>query len=554
MLEHLEFFKTLPIKEIKKQWWLKGFISNLAPDIARRLEPVKRAIEMHSQAKGSRTIGAVSASGGEQPPGGIDPAEGAVDDPQEQLQLRLATAVDPDDIEYEEMALHDSSRKAGLTSAALYRTKLKNTDLLYEQLGLIGNKMAEPHRDLLEESLNRNKAIFGNTAKGKLHRFTDAEGNIVYHKVNLEDQTPISKRACRCRPELMKVTEDHINKLVKLGVITPDSTGPWSAPMILVPKPGTQTKQNPQGEYRGYVDLREINKRIKKCGFQMKTAGGIYELMHEAEVFATLDMKLWFHQISIWPPHRKHFNFTTPSQGMYQHGTLPMGYINAPHAAQDAVETIFRVKIPKRQGPPFEGKIALDRIISVYIDDIIIFADIKSHGKVLGFVFTTLHKHHMQLSPDKAHLFSSRIYFLGFYLENGENGTKLHVDPAKVEALRLMPKPHDEKPPMQFLGIVTYQRKFILRMAKNTFHLTNLLKKENEWKWTAECDQEHEYLAKALISPPALALPDYSRTMLMRADACGYGVGCVLGYCGDSRREGHVMAYQSRKLTPGEQK
>lgn len=447
---------------------------------------------------------------------------------------------------------HNSRHNALLITSALYRTEPSGASTLWEKLGLNNNQLAAADEGLLKRSLRENEIIFRNH-NGKLSRFTTADGSTVYHSVHLNDETPVARRAYQCRPEMKKIAQETLDELEQLGIIYKDTSSPWAAPTVFVRKAGTEK------EWRMCIDYRTLNLRIKRCGMGMKTAEEIWDLCHGSEVYSTLDASKWFHQISLHPDVKKYFAFNSPC-GTYQFNTLPQGYINAPFVAQALIESAFRIEIPKGLGLPHEGEIALDNIVTAYIDDILIYSDLKSHGKILAWVFSILKKHHVTLRPDKAHLFSKRIYFLGFYLED----SKLHVDPSKVDALKDMPKPTDVKSLMRFLGMVTYQRRFIPDMAKQTFHLTNLLKKENDWNWTDKCDVEHKYLIDTLSSPPALALPDYSREFFIRTDACDYGIGCVLGYYGEpimgangkpsNRKVRKIMAYQSRKLTPAEQR
>ena len=57
-------------------------------------------------------------------------------------------------------------------------------------------------------------------------------------------------------------------------------------------------------------------------------------------------------------------------------------------------------------------------------------------------------------------------------------------DPAKIEALKRLPEPRDEKLLQSFLGMVNYLSRFDPNIANLTHNLRELLKKGADPKWT----------------------------------------------------------------------
>ena len=57
-------------------------------------------------------------------------------------------------------------------------------------------------------------------------------------------------------------------------------------------------------------------------------------------------------------------------------------------------------------------------------------------------------------------------------------------DPAKIEALRKLPEPRDEKLLQSFLGMVNCLSRFNPNIASLTHNLRELLKKGSEPRWT----------------------------------------------------------------------
>ena len=61
---------------------------------------------------------------------------------------------------------------------------------------------------------------------------------------------------------------------------------------------------------------------------------------------------------------------------------------------------------------------------------------------------------------------------------------RVSPDPLKIEALKRLPEPKDEKLLQSFLGIVNYLSRFDPNIANMTHNLRELLKKGSDPKWT----------------------------------------------------------------------
>ncbi|KAG2823034.1 hypothetical protein PC111_g10406 [Phytophthora cactorum] len=62
--------------------------------------------------------------------------------------------------------------------------------------------------------------------------------------------------------------------------------------------------------------------------------------------------------------------------------------------------------------------------------------------------------------------------------------------------------------PEKFLGLATYLCKYVENYAGKIRQLSQLLKKEAEWKWTAECQQAFDAVKQGLTEAPILAVAD----------------------------------------------
>ena len=93
-------------------------------------------------------------------------------------------------------------------------------------------------------------------------------------------------------------------------------------------------------------------------------------------------------------------------------------------------------------------------------------------------MFLKIHKSGLKLNKKKYQIGVKSTVFLG-HIKSSE-GVK--VDPAKIEAVTKMPLLNSVYELQQFLGVITYLRKFIPNLAEVTSPLGTLLKKEVEFK------------------------------------------------------------------------
>lgn len=76
--------------------------------------------------------------------------------------------------------------------------------------------------------------------------------------------------------------------------------------------------------------------------------------------------------------------------------------------------------------------------------------------------------------------------------------------------------------------------------------MTQLLKKEKKFEWSAECEESFQILRELLTKAPILTLPDIHKSLDIYCDASRHKLGCVL------MQEGQVVAHASRQLRPHE--
>ena len=116
------------------------------------------------------------------------------------------------------------------------------------------------------------------------------------------------------------------------------------------------------------------------------------------------------------------------------------------------------------------------------------------------------------------------------------------MDPGKIKAIEDWPVPKDVTDVQSFMGITGYYRRFIEGFSRIENLITSLQKKGNKFDWNQKCEDSFKKLKTLLTSALILRIVDPNKYFIVCTNACNDGLGGVL------TEEGHVIAYESRKL------
>nr|XP_043612818.1 uncharacterized mitochondrial protein AtMg00860-like [Erigeron canadensis] len=144
----------------------------------------------------------------------------------------------------------------------------------------------------------------------------------------------------------------------------------------------------------------------------------------------------------------------------------------------------------------------LDKFVIVFIDDILIYSRSKDeHEKHLRIILQLLRDEKLYAKFSKCEFWLRQVQFLG-HIVNEEG---IHVDPAKIEAIKIWETPKTPTEVHSFLGLAGYYRRFIQGFSKIVVPLTQ---KSREFEWGEEQEQAFQTLKNMLCEAPILALPD----------------------------------------------
>ena len=99
----------------------------------------------------------------------------------------------------------------------------------------------------------------------------------------------------------------------------------------------------------------------------------------------------------------------------------------------------------------------------------------------------------------------------------------------------------------RFVGMISFYHRFISHFSKLSAPLTDLTRKRQKFKWTAEAQSAFDILKFKLSEPPILIHPDFNKEFILTTDSSDHALGAFLGQKDES---GIIrpIAYFSKKL------
>ena len=344
----------------------------------------------------------------------------------------------------------------------------------------------------------------------------------VVHDIDTGDEAPIKQNPFRCPEPHKKVVEEHIEDMLRAGVIEP-SESPWASRVVLVKKK--------DGKLRFCVDYRKLNNVTKKDVYPLPRIDDILDQFRGAKYFTSLDCMSGFWNVPLTDEAKEKTAFAT-HLGLFQFVAMPFGLCNAPATFQRAMtQCVAGLGVP---GP--------------YLDDIPIATKTwEEHTELLSKVFKRLLEWDFRLKLEKCDFACDHVTYLGHVI----TAQGIKTNPKLVDKVRDFPAPKDISGLRSFLGLTGYYRRFIPSYATVAAPLTALLKKGVQFSWTESREAAFKELKRYLTDDPILKYPDFDKEFILQTDASDYGVGAVLSQIQDDGHD-HPIAYASATLNKHE--
>ncbi|GKE93540.1 putative reverse transcriptase domain-containing protein, partial [Tanacetum coccineum] len=160
-----------------------------------------------------------------------------------------------------------------------------------------------------------------------------------------------------------------------------------------------------------------------------------------------------------------------------------------------------------------------------FIDDILIYSRNKEeNANHLRIILELLKKKKLYAKFSKCNFWIHIIQFLGHLIDN----QGLHIDPAKIEAIKNWTSATTPTEIRQFLGLAGYYRRFIKYFSKIAKSLTELTQKNKKYIWGEDQETAFQLLKQKLCEAPILALPEGNDNFVVYYDASHQDLGAVL--------------------------
>ncbi|GJR98740.1 putative reverse transcriptase domain-containing protein [Tanacetum coccineum] len=245
---------------------------------------------------------------------------------------------------------------------------------------------------------------------------------------------PIARTPYRLAPSKMQELSNQLQELTDQGFIRL-STSPWGAPVLFVKKK--------DGSFRMCIDYRELNKLTIKNRYPLPRIDDLFDQLQGSSVYSKIDLRSGYHQLRV----RKEGIPKTAFRTRYRHyefQVMPFGLTNAHAVFMDLMNRVCK---------PY-----LDKFVIVFIDDILIYSRNKEeHASHLKIILELLRKEKLYAKFSKCDFWIHIVQFLGHLIDN----QGLHVDPAKIEAVKNWTSPTTSTEVRQFLGLPGYYQRFI---------------------------------------------------------------------------------------------
>jgi len=257
----------------------------------------------------------------------------------------------------------------------------------------------------------------------------------------------------------------------------------------------------------------------------------MFSTLANGESYSKLDLARAYKQMKVSECSQPLLTINTHI-GLFCYSMLPFGLTTAPALWQKAMAEVL-------SGIPG---------VVYFIDDILVTGSTRTeHEANLCKVLTRIQEHGLFLNKAKCVFFQKELEFLGHHISNeGIRQTNQHV-----KAIQEAPTLQNKVEMQSFLGMLTYNSKFMPLLSQTVHPLHHLLQKNCQWAWKAKHQETFTAAKQLLCEDSLLVYYDIEKPIKLFCDASAYGVGACLAHVMPNGQE-RPVAYASRTLTAAE--
>nr|GEY62768.1 putative reverse transcriptase domain-containing protein [Tanacetum cinerariifolium] len=233
---------------------------------------------------------------------------------------------------------------------------------------------------------------------------------------------PVARAPYRLAPSEMKRLAKQLQELSDKGFIRPSSSL-WGAPVLFVKKK--------DGSFRTCIDYRELNKLTIKNRYPLPRIDDLFDQLQGSSVYSKIDLR--------------------SGSSVYSKIDLRSGYHQLRVREKDIPITAFKTRYShyKFQVMPF----GLTNAPTVFMD--LMNRNKEEHEEHLRIILELLQKKKLYAKFSKCEFWLDSMKFLCHVI----NSQGVHVDPAKVEAIKSWTALKSPTEVRQFLGLAGYYRR-----------------------------------------------------------------------------------------------
>ncbi|GKA84343.1 putative reverse transcriptase domain-containing protein, partial [Tanacetum coccineum] len=230
------------------------------------------------------------------------------------------------------------------------------------------------------------------------------------------------------------------------------------------------------GSFRMCIDSCELNKLTVKNHYPLSRIDDLFDQLQGSSVYSKIYLRSGYHPLHIKEEDIPITAFRT-WYGHFEFQVMPFGLTNSHVVFMDLMNRVCK---------PY-----LDKFVIMFIDDILVYSkDEEEHVKHLKIILELLKKERLYANFSKCDFWLDSVQFLGHMIDR--NG--VHVDPAKIKAIRnwaALTMPMEVR---QFLGLASYYQMFIEGFSMISKPLTKLPQKDKKYEWGKEEDKAFQTL------------------------------------------------------------
>jgi hypothetical protein len=323
--------------------------------------------------------------------------------------------------------------------------------------------------------------------------------NLVTHKIELSHDKPCVAKTNRIPQALQQALQqplaEEIDRLLKAGVLR-ECSSPYRS--------GLNPILKPDKTLRLVNAFEAINTKTVDDLYPMRNPLDIVTKFAGKRVISKLDLSKSFLQIPLDEGSQAYTAFSTHSHGTLCWQRCALGLKNSPRSMQRLMDSLLR---------------SMPSFCDCLIDDMVVASDsIPDHISHLRTVLTKLREANLTVSLSKSEFVMKSNTVLGSTLEGG----CIKPRDKHVHAVLKIGKQTTKAGVRALLGTIGYHRPLINSFAEITYHLTQLLKKDQpdkNIKWLPIHTQALEEIKRILTSRPILAAPRHDLDYILMTDA-----------------------------------